>query len=54
MQDIHKIVETDSRITDFQRKVYLALLDVPSGATISYKELGEKLDAEVLRQLVRH
>ena len=43
MQDIHKIVETDSRITDFQRKVYLALLDIPSGATISYKELGEKI-----------
>lgn len=33
----------DSRITEFQRKVYLALLDVPRGTTISYKELGEKI-----------
>ena len=33
----------DSRITEFQRKVYLALLDVPRGTTISYKELGERI-----------
>lgn len=44
MQDIHTIVKTDNRITEFQRKVYLALLDVPRGATISYKELGERID----------
>lgn len=43
MQDIRTIVKTDSRITEFQRKVYLALLDVPRGATISYKELGEMI-----------
>lgn len=43
MQDIHTIVKKDSRITEFQRKVYLALLEVPRGATISYKELGEKI-----------
>lgn len=43
MTNIRTIVETDSRITDFQRKVYLALLDVPRGTTISYKELGEKI-----------
>lgn len=30
-------------ITDFQRKVYLALLDVPCGETISYKELGQRI-----------
>lgn len=41
--DIRRIVETDSRITDFQRRVYLALLEVPRGATISYKELGERI-----------
>lgn len=40
---IRTIVQTDSRITEFQRKVYLALLDVPRGATISYKELGERI-----------
>lgn len=43
MTDIRTIVEKDGRITDFQRKVYLALLDVPRGATISYKELGERI-----------
>ncbi len=43
MKDIRHIVETDTRITEFQRKVYLALLDVPRGATISYKELGERI-----------
>lgn len=43
MQDIRTIVERDGSITEFQRKVYLALLDVPRGATISYKELGEKI-----------
>lgn len=43
MKDIRQIVETDHKITDFQRKVYLALLDVPRGETISYKELGKKI-----------
>lgn len=43
MNDIRKTVEQDNRITEFQRKVYLALLDVPCGATISYKELGERI-----------
>lgn len=43
MNDIRTIVEQDSRITEFQRKVYLALLDVPRGATISYKELGGRI-----------
>lgn len=41
--DIRTIVERDTRITEFQRKVYLALLDVPRGATISYKELGARI-----------
>lgn len=33
----------DKSITEFQRKVYLALLDVPCGETISYKELGLRI-----------
>lgn len=33
----------DKSITEFQRKVYLALLDVTRGETISYKELGLKI-----------
>lgn len=40
---IRTTVEADSHITDFQRRVYLALLDVPRGTTISYKELGERI-----------
>lgn len=40
---IRKVVEANNNITDFQRKVYLALLDVPRGATISYRELGQKI-----------
>ena len=43
MENIRRRVETDTSITDFQRRVYLALLDVPRGATISYKELGERI-----------
>lgn len=43
MKDIREIVATDTRITEFQRRVYLALLDVPKGATISYKALGERI-----------
>lgn len=41
--DIRTLVEHDVSITEFQRKVYLALLDVPRGSTITYKELGEKI-----------
>lgn len=41
--DIRRKVETDRRITEFQRRVYLALLEVPRGATISYRELGERI-----------
>ena len=51
MTDIRKIVETDSRITNFQRKVYLALLEVPRGTTVSYKELGEMIGCKSARAI---
>ena len=51
MTDIRKIVETDSRITNFQRKVYLALLDVPRGTTVSYKELGKMIGCKSARAI---
>ena len=57
MPDIRTMVETDSRITEFQRKVYLALLDVPRGTTISYKELGERIgcrSAQAIGQALKH
>lgn len=38
----HQVL-TDCSITEFQRRVYLALLDVPCGTTISYKELGQRI-----------
>lgn len=51
MTNIRIIVERDSRITEFQRKVYLALLEVPRGATISYKALGEKINCKSPRAI---
>lgn len=42
-EDIIKMVQESGEITEFQRRVYLALLEVPRGQTISYKELGEKI-----------
>lgn len=41
--EIRHRVETSDTITEFQRRVYLALLDVPRGETITYKALGQKI-----------
>lgn len=38
----NRVLHTTS-ITEFQRRVYLALLDIPAGETISYKELGLRI-----------
>lgn len=38
--DIRERVLRATQITEFQRRVYLALLDVPRGATITYGELA--------------
>lgn len=43
MHDIRQRVLESRDITEFQRRVYLALLDVPKGETISYKQLGERI-----------
>ena len=43
MTDIRQTVLESKDITEFQRKVYLALLDVPRGTTISYAELGRRI-----------
>lgn len=40
---IRERVINDKSITEFQRKVYLALLEIPRGETISYKDLGLKI-----------
>lgn len=41
--DIEQRVREATEITEFQRKVYLALLEVPAGQTITYKQLGERI-----------
>lgn len=41
--DIHRRVELSTAITPFQRRVYLELLTIPSGETISYGELARRI-----------
>ena len=43
MTDIRNKVLLSEQITPFQKRVYLALLEVPSGATISYGELARRI-----------
>lgn len=43
MESIRERVLNDAGITEFQRRVYLALLDVPCGQTITYGELGRRI-----------
>lgn len=40
---IRSLVLQSTDITPFQRKVYLALLDVPPGTTITYGELARRI-----------
>ena len=54
--DIERRVRESGTITEFQRRVYLALLDVPEGETISYKELGKRIgcrSAQAVGQALR-
>ena len=41
--DIRKLIEESTEITPFQRRVYLELLNVPAGATITYGELARRV-----------
>lgn len=41
--DIHKRVTRSTRITEFQRRVYLELLKVPAGKSITYRELANRI-----------
>lgn len=43
MQDIREKVAQSTDITPFQKRVYLALLDVPSSQTITYGELARRI-----------
>lgn len=56
MSDIRDKVIQSERITPFQRRVYLALLDVPRGETISYGELARRIEcrsAQAVGQALR-
>ena len=43
MISIEQRVRESKEITEFQRKVYLALLKIEKGETITYKQLGERI-----------
>ena len=43
MGDIRNKVLSSTTITSFQRRVYLALLEVPAGETITYGELARRI-----------
>ena len=56
MCDIRDKVVSSTEITSFQRRVYLALLDVPSGTTITYGELAKRIgcrSAQAIGQALR-
>lgn len=44
IEETRQRVLADQSITAFQRRVYLALLEVPAGTTISYGELARRID----------
>lgn len=54
--NIRERVLQDTHITEFQRKVYLELLNVPVGNTISYGELARRIgcrSAQAVGQALR-
>lgn len=54
--DIRKRVVQATDITEFQRRVYLELLRVPSGTTITYAELAQRIgcrSAQAVGQALR-
>lgn len=56
MSDIRDKVLRSTTITEFQRRVYLALLDVPRGQTITYGELARRIgcrSAQAVGQALR-
>ena len=47
--DIRKKLEHSTTITPFQRRVYLELLNVPAGTTITYGELARRIGCRSAR-----
>lgn len=42
-KDLRRQILSAEGLTDFQRRVYLALLDIPRGTTITYGELARRI-----------
>ena len=42
--DIRKRLEECTEITPFQRRVYMELLNIPAGSTITYGELARRIE----------
>lgn len=54
--ETRRLVEQSTGITDFQRRVYLELLNVPRGSTITYGELAKRIgcrSAQAIGQALR-
>ena len=54
--DIKEVVLNSTKITEFQRRVYIELLNVPQGATITYGELARRIgcrSAQAVGQALR-
>ena len=54
--DIREVVLRSEEITEFQRRVYLELLNVPHGTTITYGELAQRIgcrSAQAVGQALR-
>ena len=43
IMDIRKRLEFSNEITAFQRRVYMELLNVPAGCTITYGQLAQRI-----------
>ena len=56
LSQLRDIVQRSDKITSFQRKVYLELLNIPAGTTISYGELARRIgcrSAQAVGQALR-
>ena len=54
--DIKEVVLNSTKITEFQRRVYIELINVPRGATITYGELARRIgcrSAQAVGQALR-
>lgn len=56
LSQLRDMVQRSDKITSFQRRVYLELLNIPAGTTISYGELARRIgcrSAQAVGQALR-